>query len=103
MFHNVYVHVGLLASSFRTGAFPQRTMLVLSFYEASPSSRGAGPASMKGIGCDIEVHLKRRASTGPAGGSSVRDNAATAAMIRVRHRATLVTRRKPPTTGIHQF
>src|SRR3989454_8143128 len=38
MFHNVYVQPWAYREFIRTGAFPERTMFVLSFYEASRKS-----------------------------------------------------------------
>src|SRR4029077_13019124 len=41
MFHNVYVQPWAYREFVRTGAFPERTMFVLSFYEASRKSAPA--------------------------------------------------------------
>src|SRR3989441_6407046 len=41
MFHNVYVQPWAYREFIRTGAFPERTMFVLSFYEASRKSAPA--------------------------------------------------------------
>ena len=60
MFHNVYVQPWAYREFDRTGAFPERTMFVLSFYEASRKSAPARAGFYEGerLGA-IEVHLKQ--------------------------------------------
>jgi len=61
MFHNVYVQPWAYREFVRTGAFPERTMVVLSFYEASRKSAPARAGFYEGDRMPgIEVHLKQR-------------------------------------------
>ncbi len=61
MFHNVYVQPWAYREFVRTGAFPERTMFVLSFYEASRKSAPARAGFYEGDRMPgIEVHLKQR-------------------------------------------
>ena len=61
MFHNVYVQPWAYREFIRTGAFPERTMFVLSFYEASHKSAPARAGFYEGDRMPgIEVHLKQR-------------------------------------------
>src|SRR6266699_3398345 len=61
MFHNVYVQPWAYREFIRTGAFPERTMFVLSFYEASRKSAPARAGFYEGDQMPgIEVHLKQR-------------------------------------------
>jgi len=55
MFHNVYVQPWAYREFVRTGGFPERTMFVLSFYEASRKSAPARAGFYEG---------DRRASSG---------------------------------------
>ncbi len=83
MFHNVYVQPWAYREFVRTGAFPQRTMFVLSFYEASRKSTPARAGFYEGDRVPaIEVHLKQTGidTTGWAF-FGFGDSAATAAMI----------------------
>src|SRR2546422_8794771 len=61
MFHNVYVQPWAYREFVRTGAFPERSMFVLSFYEASRKSAPARVGFYEGDRMPgIEVHLKQR-------------------------------------------
>ena len=61
MFHNVYVQPWAYREFVRTGAFPERTMFVLSFYEASRKSAPARTGFYEGDRMPgIEVHVKQR-------------------------------------------
>src|SRR2546426_9868315 len=83
MFHNVYVQPWAYREFDRTGAFPQRTMFVLSFYEASRKSAPARAGFYEGdrLGA-IEVHLKQSGMDKTGGGSfGVGVSAATRAQI----------------------
>ena len=61
MFHNVYVQPWAYREFVRTGAFPERTMFVLSFYEASRKSAPARAGFYEGDRMPgTEVHLKQR-------------------------------------------
>src|SRR2546422_1492872 len=61
MFHNVYVQPWAYREFIRTGAFPERTMFVLSFYEASRKSAPARAGFYEGDRMPgIEVHLKQK-------------------------------------------
>src|SRR5947199_8270083 len=61
MFHNVYVQPWAYREFVRTGAFPERTMFVLSFYEASRKSAPARAGFYEGDRMPgMEVHLKQR-------------------------------------------
>ncbi len=83
MFHNVYVQPWAYREFVRTGAFPERTMFVLSFYEASRKSTPARAGFYEGDRVPaIEVHLKQTGidKTGWAF-FGFGDSAATAAMI----------------------
>jgi len=83
MFHNVYVQPWAYREFVRTGAFPQRTMFVLSFYEASRKSTPARAGFYEGDRVPaIEVHLKQAGIDKTGWGFfGFGDNAATAAMI----------------------
>ena len=83
MFHNVYVQPWAYREFVRTGAFPQRTMLVLSFYEASRKFTPARAGFYEGDRVPtIEVHLKQAGIDRTGWGFfGFGDNAATAAMI----------------------
>jgi len=83
MFHNVYVQPWAYREFVRTGAFPQRTMFVLSFYEASRKSTPARAGFFEGDRVPaIEVHLKQAGIDRTGWGFfGFGDNAATAAMI----------------------
>ena len=60
MFHNVYVQPWAYREFVRAGAFPERTMFVLSFYEASHKSAPARAGFYEGDRMPgIEVHLKQ--------------------------------------------
>src|SRR2546430_2824445 len=60
MFHNVYVQPWAYREFIRTGAFPERTMFVLSFYEVSHKSAPARAGFYEGDRMPgIEVHLKQ--------------------------------------------
>jgi hypothetical protein len=60
MFHNVYVQPWAYREFVRTGVFPERTMFVLSFYEASRKSAPARAGFYEGDRMPgIEVHLKQ--------------------------------------------
>ena len=83
MFHNVYVQPWAYREFDRTGAFPQRTMFVLSFYDASRKSAPARAGFYEGdrLGA-IEVHLKQAGIDKTGWGFfGFGDSAATAAMI----------------------
>src|SRR3989441_7024075 len=57
MFHNVHVQPWAYREFVRTGAFPERTMFVLSFYEASHKSAPARAGFYEGDRMPgIEVH-----------------------------------------------
>lgn len=61
MFHNVYVQPWAYRAFIENGAFPERTMFVLSFYEASRKSTPARAGFYEGDRMGgIEVHLKQR-------------------------------------------
>src|SRR3989475_73878 len=61
MFHNVYVQPWAYREFVRTGAFPERTMFVLAFYEASRKSAPARAGFYEGDRMPgIEVHLKQK-------------------------------------------
>jgi len=83
MFHNVYVQPWAYREFVRTGAFPQRTMFVLSFYEASRKSTPARAGFYEGDRVPaIEVHLKQAGIDRSGWGFfGFGDSAATAAMI----------------------
>jgi cytochrome P460 len=83
MFHNVYVQPWAYREFVRTGAFPQRTMFVLSFYEASRKSTPARAGFYEGDRVPaIEVHLKQAGIDKTGWGFfGFGDSAATAAMI----------------------
>lgn len=60
MFHNVYMQPWAYREFIRTGAFPEGTMFVLSFYEASRKSAPAKAGFYEGDRAPgIEVHLKQ--------------------------------------------
>lgn len=60
MFHNVYMQPWAYHEFIRTGAFPEGTMFVLSFYEASRKSAPALAGFYEGDRVPgIEVHLKQ--------------------------------------------
>src|SRR5256885_2576529 len=83
MFHNVYVQPWAYREFDRTGAFPERTMLVLAFYEASRKSAPARAGFYEGdrLGA-IEVHLKQAGIDKTGWGFfGFGDGAATAALI----------------------
>ena len=83
MFHNVYVQPWAYREFDRTGAFPERTMLVLAFYEASRKSAPARAGFYEGdrLGA-IEVHLKQSGIDKTGWGFfGFGDGAATAALI----------------------
>ena len=83
MFHNVYVQPWAYREFVRTGAFPQRTMFVLSFYEASRKSTPARAGFYEGDRVPaIEVHLKQAGIDKTGWGFfGFGDSAVTAAMI----------------------
>ena len=83
MFHNVYVQPWAYREFVRTGAFPQRTMFVLSFYEASRKSTPARAGFYEGDRVPaIEVHLKQAGIDKTGWGFfGFGDSVATAAMI----------------------
>jgi hypothetical protein len=83
MFHNVYVQPWAYREFIRTGGFPQRTMFVLSFYEASRKSTPARAGFYEGDRVPaIEVHLKQAGIDKTGWGFfGFGDSAATAAMI----------------------
>src|SRR6266576_220423 len=61
MFHNVYVQPWAYREFLLTGAFPERTIFVLSFYEASHKAAPARAGFYEGDRMPgIEVHLKQR-------------------------------------------
>jgi hypothetical protein len=61
MFHNVYMQPWAYRELMRTGVFPERTMLVLSFFEASRKSAPAKAGFYEGDRVPgIEIHLKRK-------------------------------------------
>jgi len=83
MFHNVYVQPWAYREFDRRGAFPERTMFVLSFYEASRKSAPARAGFYEGerLGA-IEVHLKQAGIDKTGWGFfGFGDSATTAAMI----------------------
>ncbi|HEV7365033.1 MAG TPA: cytochrome P460 family protein [Gemmatimonadales bacterium] len=61
MFHNVYMQPWAYREFIKTGAFPEGTMFVLSFYEASRKSAPAKAGFYEGDRAPgIEVHLKQK-------------------------------------------
>jgi len=61
MFHNVYMQPWAYRAFIATGAFPERTMFVLSFYEASRKATPARAGFYEGDRMPgIEVHLKQQ-------------------------------------------
>jgi hypothetical protein len=61
MFHNVYMQPWAYREFSRTGVFPERTMFVLSFYEASRKSAPAKAGFYEGDRVPgIEIHLKQK-------------------------------------------
>jgi cytochrome P460 len=61
MFHNVYMQPWAYREFIKTGAFPEGTMFVLSFYEASRKSAPAKSGFYEGDRAPgIEVHLKQK-------------------------------------------
>jgi hypothetical protein len=61
MFHNVYVQPWAYREFIKTGVFPEGTMFVLSFYEASRKSAPAKAGFYEGDRAPgIEVHLKQK-------------------------------------------
>jgi hypothetical protein len=83
MFHNVYVQPWAYREFFLHGAFPQRTMFVLSFYEASRKSTPARAGFYEGERVPgIEVHVKKVGIDKTGWGFfGFGDSAATATMI----------------------
>lgn len=60
MFHNVYMQPWAYREFIKTGAFPEGTMFVLSFYEASRKSAPAKAGFYEGDrGPNLDVHLKQ--------------------------------------------
>lgn len=60
MFHNVYMQPWAYREFMRTGAFPEGTMMVLSFYEPSQKSTPARAGFYEGDQmAGIEVHIKK--------------------------------------------
>ena len=60
-FHNVYMQPWAYREFMRTGVFPERTMLVLSFFDASRKSAPAKAGFYEGDRVpDIDIHLKRK-------------------------------------------
>ena len=60
MFHNVYMQPWAYRELLKTGAFPQQTMFVLSFYEPSRKSTPARAGFYEGDRLPgFEVHLKK--------------------------------------------
>jgi hypothetical protein len=61
MFHNVYMQPWAYREFSKTGVFPERTMFVLSFYEASRKSAPAKSGFYEGDRVPgIEIHLKQK-------------------------------------------
>jgi cytochrome P460 len=61
MFHNVYMQPWAYREFIQTGAFPEGTMFVLSFYEASGKSAPAKAGFYEGDRAPgIEIHLKQK-------------------------------------------
>ena len=61
MFHNVYMQPWAYRELLRTGVFPEKTMLILSFFEASRKSAPAKAGFYEGERAPgIEVHLKQK-------------------------------------------
>jgi hypothetical protein len=83
MFHNVYVQPWAYRAFLRDGALPERTMFVLSFYEASQKSTPARAGFYEGDRlASIEVHVKQRGIDKTGWGFfGFGDSAGTASMI----------------------
>jgi hypothetical protein len=61
MFHNVYMQPWAYREFMKTGVFPEKTMFVLSFFEASQKSAPAKAGFYEGERVPgIEIHLKQR-------------------------------------------
>jgi hypothetical protein len=61
MFHNVYMQPWAYRELMKTGVFPEQTILVLSFFEASRRSAPAKAGFYEGGRVPgIEIHLKRK-------------------------------------------
>ena len=61
MFHNVYMQPWAYREFMKTGVFPEQTMFVLSFFEASRKSAPAKAGFYEGERVPgIEIHLKRK-------------------------------------------
>lgn len=61
MFHNVYVQPWAYREAERRGAFPEQTMFVLTFYEASRKANPARAGFYEGDRLpNLEVHIKQR-------------------------------------------